>query len=379
MGLLGLFKKPADAAALLIDVSSGSVAGAYVSMIKGKPVLHYSARTSIRPHEGEDLTAAMLRALTELSELLITRGIPVLKRATGHISITEAFVSVSAPWQESSVRIERVEKKEPFTVTRALMRESVARSAGGEGDRVTAAEAVISTILNGYESSNPFGQKVRRAEFVVLGSSLPRPVADGITTALRKAFHAHTIRFTAFAPCAFAVFRDIYPHERQFIVFDVASAATEIALVRQGLLSAVTAVPLGVGHLTHAHVPRMSDAIATEHGIHLVKNAAAAGTSMTRSDWMNGIAAALRQLSSEYALPRTLFLVADDDAREYLRRALDDAALRQLWLSDEPLTIAAVTTGQFSPYVGVGPEAEADVTLMMLALFHAKPLDEITA
>ncbi|HVW71663.1 MAG TPA: hypothetical protein VHB93_00740 [Candidatus Paceibacterota bacterium] len=377
MGLLGLFTKPADAAAVLIDVSSGSVAGAYVSTVKGKPTLHYDARVPIRPHEGEELEAAMLRSLAELCELLITRGVPVLKRATGHISIGEAFVSVSAPWQTSAIRVDRVEKKDAFTVTTSVMNEVIARSSKVPEGRIATGETVISTVLNGYETSTPFGRKVRRADFVVLSNSLPENVADGITAAIRKAFHARHIRFTAFAPCAFAVFRDVYPHERQFIVFDVAGAATEIALVHQGLLASVVAVPLGVGNLARPHTPRPSEAIATEKGVHLVKDAATSGTDMSRSEWMADIVTALKQLSAEYALPRTLFLVADDDAREYLRRALDDAQLRQLWLSDEPLTIAPITTSQFSPYVGIGPEAEGDVALMMLALFRAKPLDGI--
>jgi len=378
MGLFG-FKKPADAAALLIDVSSGSVGGAYVSNVKGKPTLHYSARVPIRAHESEELTAAMLRALTELTELLLSRGVPVLKRATGHISIAEVFVSISAPWQESAVRLERIEKKEPFTVSRSVMNEAIAKSVAVPEGRVSTGETVISTVLNGYETANPFGRKARVADFVILASSLPTPVADGITAALRKAFHSHTIRFTAFPPCAFAVFRDIYPHERQFVVFDIAGAATEIVLVHQGLLASVVSVPLGVGNLTRPHTPPQADAIATTDGVHLVRNTATSGIDLNRSEWMGGIADALRTLSKEYALPRTLFLVADDDAREYLKRALDDAALRQLWLSDEPLTIAAVTTAQFSPYVGVGPEAEGDAVLMMLALYHTKPLDGVGA
>jgi hypothetical protein len=343
MGLFGSFRKSAEAPALIIDVSAGSVGGAYVSRAKGVLTLHYSARLRTSPRDGEDREASMLRTLVELSELLATRGAPILRREAGSAA-SEALVSIAAPWQETAVRIERIEDKAPFVLTRSIAKEALARVARVPEGRALTHESVIAAILNGYATSAPFGRRVRVADLVVLSSTAEEGLLEKISQALRAA-HAEPVRFSAEAPSAFAVLRDLYPHEKQFLIFDVASSATEITLVRENLLTAIAAMPVGAGE----------------------------------ESWMREVTGTLKDLAGEYALPRTLFILADDEARGHLSAALDDPALRALWLSDEPLTIVPITAAQLGSLVKVGPEGEADVSLMLLAAYNAKPLDGIAA
>ncbi len=372
MALWGNFFQKNGTSVALIDIGSGSVGGGYAHEKQGQlPTIEYAHRIPLERRGEESVTDAMLRALAALEERLIAEGIPALARATGSGGVHEAFVSLASPWQDTLVRIERVEEAHPFTFTHALVRDIVGKTTELKNDRVESGESVIATILNGYETSKPFGKKVKRADIVVLSSSIERTAVEKVEASLRATYHLRHPSITAFAPLAYGVFRDIYPHEKNFIVLDVSGEATDIALVKNGLLASVISTPNGVNHLIRA-----SGTLAIPSRGTVADNPAFI---TARTLWYQGLTEALRAFAQDRALPRTLFLLSDEPYREYLRAALDDPSLRSLWLSDEPLSIIPVTPLQFAPFVASGPATEGDVFLMMLALFHGKHIDRLGA
>jgi hypothetical protein len=376
---MGLFGGSESKPVALIDIGSGSVGGAYLSHDEnGLPVLHYTARIPVRPHGEEPLTFAMLRALEELGTELVSRGAPALRKGAGTSHVHETLVSVASPWQETNVRIERLEEHTPFTFTRTLMNSVIAKTATTNPDRVGSGEEIIATLLNGYETNRPFGKRVTRADIVVLSSTLPATVAESIEGIVRKWHHARHSTFTAFASCAYVVFRDLFPHEKEFIVIDIAGEATDIAFVKHGFLESVMSAPVGLHHLTKGKTTTLSPDVAAPTGVVRITRDTADTSSALRTEWLDHIHDALKAFSSEHALPRKLFMLADDNAREYLRNALNDSSLRSLWLSDEPLTIVPVTPSQFTPFVKLGSGAEGDIFLMMLALFQGRRVDRLT-
>jgi hypothetical protein len=381
MGFFDRILPTATNSVAIVDISSGSVAGGYISHGKEGTQLEYGVRRPVVIQQNEQLALAVLRALSEVDELLIKQGAPILRRATGSGSVGEVLVSIASPWQETMVRIERVDEKKPFLFTRAMMSEVVQKTAETKPDRVSSGESVIATLLNGYETNQPFGKEARLADIVVLSSSIDKTIAQSVETALRRTYHTRKITFAAFAPLAYTVFRDVYPHEKDYLVVDVSGEATDIAFVKHGLLAAVVSMPLGVNHLTRSlgKNTAMTDDMA-EHGsgVNLIRNATpTAGTTTARSEWVAQMLEGLKIFSEEHALPRTIFLLADEQVREYLRRVLDDTALRSLWLSSEPLSIVPVLPTHFLPFIKTGPDVSVDSSLLMLALFHGKHIDDL--
>lgn len=379
MGILGNIFSTGHASVALVDIGSGSVAGAYLSHGKNGHVIEYSVRVPVRIRDNEEVSSAMLRALAEVDEKLVKEGAPLLRRATGSGSVGEVFVSVASPWQETTVRTERFEETSPVTFTRSLMRELVHKTAVIADGRVSSGESVIATMLNGYETSLPFGKRVNRADIVILSSTLDTAVASAIETALRATYHTRSISFTAFASLTYTVFRDIFPHEKDYLIVDVTGEATDIVFVKRGLLASVVSVPLGVSHLVHSLGTLLpTPDMHTETGkIHITKTNGGGAAAAARSTWVGHIVAALKTFSEHHALPRTIFLLADDPVREYIRRALDDESLRSLWLSDEPLSILPVLASHFLPRVTIAPTATGDTFLMMLALYHGKRIHSL--
>lgn len=372
---------------VLITIGSSGCSGAYVEYKEGEqPTIHYNTRHIIEPREGEDLKTAMLRTLDMVGTDLIELGAPTLRRETGSGSVEGVLISVAGPWQETKVRTETVQPGTPFTFTHHMLSEIVASHTPTSENRVSFGESVIATILNGYDIADPFGKKANRAEVVILSSTLDKDVTEQIRDRIRKLYHTHSITFTAFAPVTYAVLRDLYPHERDFLVLDVATEDTDLAFVKGGLLVDVGTLPFGLNKLldaTHAaermtveEEKGMAPATGAQPGyINPAHNARfAEHAEVARTEWLKGLSDLLKQFAQLHALPRTLFIVAQPNARDYLKRTLDSTILHELWLSDEPLSIITITSEQFAGKLRTKAHAETPIFLSILALYQKKLL-----
>lgn len=384
MGLFG-FGKKSDATRILIDVGSASVGGAYVHFKNGNsPILYYNARINLEQREGEDLETGMIRTLHELTELLVREGAPAVHRELGHAHADGIIVSIAAPWQETRVRVETIQAVRAFTFTKKLLNDTVAKTAQIPEGRIDSGESVIATILNGYEIPNPFGKQVKRVELVILSSTLLKSITETVEKTLRKAFHSHEITFTGFAPVSYRVFRDLYPHENDYLILDIRGERSDLAFIQRGLLRDVGSIPhgtrglLAIGRTASDLIQAASPLIPAGSGLgasymSAERNAAfGARVETAEGEWVKGLSDLLKDFSTRHALPRTLFLLADDDVRGFLVRTLDTPALHTLWLSDEPLRIVPVTHAQFTPYVKTLGMANGDIFLDLLALFQTK-------
>ncbi|MES2931139.1 MAG: hypothetical protein V4682_00385 [Patescibacteria group bacterium] len=376
MALFPFGKKKARSVAL-IDIGSASVGGAYVHYEEGKPpIIYYTARVDVEVREGETIRDGMLRSLAFLERLLIEEGAPALRRETGSAVIEKVLVSVAAPWQDTLVSTTNIQQKNPFTFTFTHMHlaDAVKKTSVVPKDRVSSGHTVIATILNGYETPSPFGKRVTRAELVILASTLEKEAAHAIEASLRKAFHTNEIELTAFAPVAYTVFRDLYPHQKDFVVLDVSGTGTDAAFVKRGLLVEVRSVAYGTqdlliaarkaGQRAHLSSVDMIDPVANE--------SFAKESEEAERIWLDGLHGAFASVASVQALPRTLLLLADTEARDYLKRTLEESGLRTLWLSDEPLSVIPITPSHLAARVKTRGLGDGDLFLALLALYAAR-------
>lgn len=378
---MGLLKKAKRHSVALIDIGAVSVGGAYAHYAPlMQPTIHYTARVPIEYKQGEAAEDSMVRALEVLGNIMVNHGAPELHAATGSARLNSVVVSVGTPWQETKIRNEVKEEKKPFLFTKQLLNEILKRDLQDHPERIASGEQVIATILNGYDIPNPVGKKTFKAELVILSSTLEKVVAEKIQRAVRRAFHSHDLALTSFIPLAFTVLRDLYPHEKDFLILDVKAAGTELAFVKRKLLTSMTAIPLGTNDLVDAvslankqELARTGDA---EDGLIQMKRneAFAALVSDAEQKWLDALAKALYECTAKQALPRTLFLLADFQVRGFLEGVLNASELRSIWLSDDPLKIITLAPTHFSKKVQVRGSAEGDLFLDMMALYYAKQL-----
>ncbi|MHB0865814.1 MAG: hypothetical protein ACYC1Y_02850 [Minisyncoccota bacterium] len=340
MSLLGnLFrKKGISESVVVIDIDASSVAGAYVRYQDGEPAtLLYSRRLPIEIRKGEAHDRAMLRALGILGTDLIREGAPVLARAVGSGSVDAVLVSIDAPWQETEVRTEHFEEKEPFVFTRSLITKRLEEKKAIPSEKLLADESVIGTILNGYETRNPYGKKVHRAAAIILLSLIDRQVAHDILANLEALYHTRRVLPIAGNSLRYQAMRELFPHERDAIILDATGRSlTSISLVRRGIFVS----------LTHVAIPSDDET------------------------WVSAVHDHLAEIAERYPLPRTIFLLAREAEISSLQEKLDAARFGSLWLSDNPPKIVSVLKSHVMGSIRQMATTSPDTVLLLMARYY---------
>jgi len=206
---------------------------------------------------------------------------------------------------------------------------------------------------------------------VVLSSTIDRSMAEGMRDVLGHLYHTRDIEVSAFAPIAYSVLRDLYPHEKDFLVMHVSGEATDLALVKRGILVDVASITSGVNGLERA--ARKGEPLSmTANGDPAPKVPKAPESNSAKKEWLESLATCLKDFSKRRALPRTVFLLADEEARTYLTKILDDQMLHSLWLSDEPLTVIPSLPQHLSDRITCDEGCDKDLFISMLALSIGK-------
>jgi hypothetical protein len=372
---MALFGKGSETVAVL-DIRSSSIGAGFVVCPKdGAPTLAYVTRTPIDPHATEPIAEAFPRTLERTLHTLVTEGAPVLRKIAGNAKTDRVLVTITAPWQYSVVYSKTIEKEKPFIFSKEVLHETEKEAPKGVEGYTQVSEMIIATLLNGYEVQNPFGKKASRAELIMLSSSVEDATREIVEKAVRKSLHQHHISWNAFMPEAYLVFRNLYPHQRDFLIMDVGNEATDVLLVKHGLLISATCMPHGVGEITRAargggvssaSVPTLrpeGPAVDMSRGGNFAEHMDA-----TETAWLTEMSSSLGSLAKQEPLPRTVFLMAEDNVRDFLKHLVDAPQLRSLWLSDEALSILPILPGQFATFLAEGSASPGDSALAILAL-----------
>lgn len=339
MSLFGnvLTPKRAESVAF-IEIAADSVGGAYARFEEGRlPKLVYTAREPLAPHEGEEVSTALSRALSTLSDALIREGAPALSRAVGHGTIDAVIVSIASPWQEAVLRAEKFESARPFTFTHSLLAEALERSPVPAAGKVVADESVIATVLNGYETSAPLGKEVSRASVLILTATVDAAIAEVAASVVRSLYHTHATGLTAFAHIEYVAVRALFPHEEEYLVIETRGGATSIMLVKRNCLAGVMSVVGSSGDVRE-------------------------------------LKGALDALSVDHPLPHTIFLLANENERESLKASIESAHFETFWLSETAPRVVAIRPDLMAPHLQLLPDASHDLFLSLAALSYAQGL-----
>lgn len=334
MSLFGnLFKKKKSESVILIDIGADSVAGAYVHYIEGElPAVLYTRRFPVEVRANEPAETAVVRTLHILNEALIREGAPILARYTGSGRAETVFVSIGAPWQHISLRIERIEQETPFVFTKDIITSTIKETSRPTSEKTIVDESVIGARLNGYETHDPYGKKAHRAEIVILTSLIEERMTKEVVSILRNAYHHSNIISIAGSSLRYQATHRTFPHEREALMLDVMGPETSIALVRKGMFVAMS-----------------------EH--------------TTTGSWIEQIENELAELAKHYPLPRTIFLLAREQDIPSLQKDLEGRNFEKLRLSDTPPKVVPAFGKYMTPFVRQIDTASPDLSLLLMTLF----------
>lgn len=324
---------------VLIDVSAGSVAGAYARYSENEtPSLLYTHRVPLEVREDEPQERALERALEILGSSLITEGAPILARHSGSGSADIILVSIDAPWKETKIRKEHFERTEPFIFTEKMVTTALEKTSVVPPGKILTDESVIGASLNGYHVSEPYGKKAHRASVTVFTSFIDANVSKSIETTIRRLFHTTHIHAISGTSLRYQAIRAAFPYEGNALIVDAVGPLVSIELVRNNTLVAVE-----------------------EESDESIKGAP--------NIWIKKITDEFVKLAERYPLPRTIFLLAQEPGISSLEQELNSATLGGLWLSDNPPKIVPVLASHIVGSVKQVATTPPDLPLLLMALY----------
>jgi len=366
--MFSFFGTPKVRSAVLIDISSSSIGGAFITFPpKESPLIPYSVREPISFPTEKRSELCMLRALETVINDLETQGRPAFFRATKLHQVDHVFVSVGSPWQSTHVDTQTIQEKTSFVFSHETLTKAIRAGEKLAEGRKELQKEVVATLLNGYQTTQPFGKRVERAEIVILSSSMDGETMDLMHRSISRIHAKRGARLIPAESIAQTVLKAQFPHDKDFLLMLVSDEATDILIANGGIILDATTINTGLRTL----VARDGmTALRVNEGAPATEVVSLAPTQPLQSaTWTKDVAEVLRTISTKRALPRMVFLVANDGSAGLLKRYLDTDEMHGLWLSDEALTVIPVVSKLLSSLIRHQGQSDADVMLDLVALY----------
>jgi hypothetical protein len=359
---MGLFSRDARQTVAVVDVASGSIGGALFSIAdKTPPAFLASVRVPLRTKG--DRMLALVRGLDEVAYALMHHG-PERHRLFGTGALDAAYVSIGAPWRQTRMRMEHREAKHPFLVSRQMLGEVLKQKPYPD---IVTSTRLISSTLNGYRVKNPIGKTVSHAEFWLLESSVKKEVREAVARfAKRLAPKAVSLESATGVPYAL---KRLYPRQLDSLILTVSEEETTYVLMREGAPQSVGSIPLGIAsfqraaHARGTPLPSASSLIDTGRNKILEE-----AMQKVEQVWLATLVNKLRETAAIAGLPPTVFLLAEPEPRNFLKRVLEKQTFSDLWMASEPPQIIPMLPSHFAKRLSFEPSSELDVLLACLAL-----------
>lgn len=345
--MLGFIKSDRSASlCVIVDVGAGSVASALTLFRDNQQVPELLAvfREPIQvKHTSTPVgrARAMKHALTEVLHAAARHTPHVLEKYKIRGYVHKIFISCTAPWAQTVTQIIHFEPEQPFAITRELVDDIIQHAEGrtneaykkgrarsGRGpDMHTVEQSVINITANGYPIVDPYGHTALEIDIAYLRGLINERAIDTFEEVTERVFPHSTPYPHTSALVEYCVLRDLYPKISNALIIDISGGATELSVMQQHILYESHAVLYGVHALIRdiaesarvlpeeaaMYVRSFSQALLTK------KQEAVLQQSLKR--YVGSLERAIREITSRYALPRTVFIICEENMSTFFTEA----------------------------------------------------------
>jgi cell division ATPase FtsA len=251
-----------DRYGVLIDIGSGSVLAAIVhSNNKNKhPNIIWAHRehAPLRNIDSLEQSAkAVMTALINATMLLDVEGRKALFDYNKTAVLTDLQCAISAPWSYTVTKTINYTQEEPFEVSEGLVRElltTINEKIDSELKQnetlqdlglTVITRSTLEILSNGYRVTEPEDQEARQVTISRANAVTQKYLVDALSEVHDKLFPATRERKVSFILLFYAVSKAILAKSYDLCLIDITYEATEIGIVRDGILTYSTHTPYG--------------------------------------------------------------------------------------------------------------------------------------
>jgi hypothetical protein len=360
MAMSSLFKKK-EKLALVFDIGSSSVGGALFYMqSSGVPKIIFSIREPIILEEKispERFSFLTIRSLKIVADKIATKGLGAPYKI---------FCVLSSPWFISQTRTIKLEKNTPFVFTSkladsltekevSLFEEEHINKYKDIGSPVRPIEFKnMKTVLNGYPTASPLNQKARELEMMIFLSMSGEQILQKIEDVTAKYFHTKEVKFSSFQMTAFAVARDMFVHQDNFLLVDIGGEVTDISMIKKDVLCESMSFPMGRNFLIRGVASGMGCSLDEAKSLlSLYKDGhAAQSTEKTlgpildklKGEWLRKFQESLASISTDISIPATIFITVDPGLTGFFSETIKTEQFSQYTLTESKFRVIFLGT-----------------------------------
>ncbi len=298
--------------------------------------------------DAEHSIKSMLATIMDSVMLLESEGRQALETSYPGAKIDTFQVSISAPWAYTVSKVITYEREEAFTVTNDLI-ESLIKKANEQTLEILhqnefnqsaglniMTRATTDITANGYQTSNPIGQKVISLALTQV-SAIGQGLITGAVEDLRhKLFPRATLERYSAMLVFYSLMRELYPTTTECCLVDLTYEATEIAIIRDGVLQYSTHTAIGLNTLARNLAIRLdrpqADAdsllkrIYNEDSLDTVSETERTAITNLLTEYQNALESLFHETGDSLSIPKVIFLHSSFVHERYFDNIIADAA-----------------------------------------------------
>lgn len=261
---MGFFRKSSSGIryGVLVDIGSGSVLASIVSSDPSLtyPEIIWSKREYTPLRQISSINDSAKSVMTSLMTSLISldsEGRKICKEKVGHSKLSYLQVTIAAPWSYTNTKTITYQNDEPFEISKELISE-LQRTADQkteeeiqenetlhDNELSVVAKTTMQIIANDYPLLSPNNQKASTLKVIEASAITQDYVIAAIKDAKEKMLTGTKLTQYSFMLPYFFVMQEINEPDQDYCLVDITYEATEIGLVRNGVLTYCTHTPYG--------------------------------------------------------------------------------------------------------------------------------------
>ncbi len=354
---MGIFsRKKKEELVLLFDIGSSSVGGAlFYLQEKGVPRIIYTIREPIILEKKIDIdrfSTLTIEALKTVSTKICMKGLGVPNRI---------FCILSSPWCASQTRLIKLNQEVPVTFTDKLANELIQKEVkifeeeymSGISNEENGLETIelknMKTTLNGYDTLNPVGQKAKEIIISVFVSMAEKHLLVKIKENISRHFRSPNLRFSSFMIASFAVARDTFINQENFLLVNIGGEVTDISMIKKDIIRESVSFPLGHNFVVRGVAEGVDCSLdearsflslyKNDHISDVSKRKLEPVISAVKTEWLKNFQEFLSNLTSDISIPSVVFITIDKDLAKFFSEIIKTEQFNQYILTESKFKV----------------------------------------
>ena len=328
---------------VLIDIGSGSVG---VAVVKSDPkqklpdiIFSHRVFTRIKskPEKAEEHMREVREALFSANLILLKDGILALREHHPKAHITKILVSCSSPWAKTISKNVTYSHDNEIKVTASVIQDLIKtaedeinnhldeqNNIGSKGFDVIE-KATVNIKINGYTVHHPIGLKGKTLEISHVVGLLPEEILSSIYEIQDKVFVDTEVTAHSFMLILYCVLRDLYPKNESLSLINITAEATELGVVKDGLLLETFYMPHGSNTLIRKIISNTNE--TPESALSLLRlytdgnmsKEEQAGVRLVLDNYLTHLSVFLSDIHERHTIPGELVITAQPHLEKLLK------------------------------------------------------------